>query len=337
MQSLAALRALASISAGQWGMVTTAQAAGIGVGRVQLARLVEGAFLERLAHGVYKETGSAPDEFVEMRAAWLSTDPKNTAENRLRQQSEIVVSGNTAAHLYGFGDFQPEPYSFASTTRRQSQRPEIRYRHRAYQDEDVVIVHGLPVTTVERTIADLVRDREDLSLVADVLAAAVRASSVRLDVLASHLGPLAVRNGHPPEDGRALLDQLLEITGIDAASQLRRIASGEMWWKAVDQSVKGKLLSAVSDELMRSFRQDFAKLLTPSIGVDLSKMIRDAVGVLDLKAILANSFEPVDPSASVGAEGGHSRDRVIRINSAASALKQLEQLPRAEAAKVANE
>lgn len=57
MKSTEALRALADVTACQWGMVTTAQAAALGVSRLMLSRLAEAGHLERLAHGVYENAG----------------------------------------------------------------------------------------------------------------------------------------------------------------------------------------------------------------------------------------------------------------------------------------
>lgn len=62
----------------------------------------------------------------------------------------------------------------SSPIRRQTQRQEVAYRHRHLEPGDVTIAHGLPVTSIERTITDLVEDRTDLSLVAQVLRDAAR-------------------------------------------------------------------------------------------------------------------------------------------------------------------
>ncbi|GAB7305223.1 hypothetical protein MAFF212519_31410 [Clavibacter michiganensis] len=63
MKSLDALPLLAELTAGQWGMVTTAQAEAVGVSRLQLSRLAQRGLLERMAHGVYRDAGSAPGEW----------------------------------------------------------------------------------------------------------------------------------------------------------------------------------------------------------------------------------------------------------------------------------
>lgn len=202
-------------------MLTTAQAATTGVTRLQLGRLAAEGNLERLAHGVYRNAGSPPTEFDDIRAAWLSTDPAETAERRLGiGVNGTIVGGATAAYLHRIGDLQPEPYLFLSPTRRQSRRPEMQYRQRVLAADDITMVEGLPATTAERTVADLVRDRHDLSLVADVLADAVRHTPIRLDRLVELLNPLAARNGHGKNDGRGFLDDLLERGGVAANKEI---------------------------------------------------------------------------------------------------------------------
>lgn len=224
------LLALAELSSAQWGLFTTAQGRARGVSRLQLSRLAEAGQLERLANGVYRDTGAPVGEFDAVRAAWLSTDPQRTAAQRLDDGATgAVVGAATAAFLHGVGDLQPEPFVFCVAKRRQSQRPEIRYRQRTLSEDDVTMAQGLPVTTIERTIAELVQEGQDLSLVADVLADAVRSTSIRLDRLSVLLEPLAARTGHRKNDGRALLDHLLKLGGVDAATQLQRVVANPVW------------------------------------------------------------------------------------------------------------
>lgn len=226
MKSRNALRELATLSASQWGMITTAQAGARGVSRLDLARLAGSGDLVRLAHGVYRDAGAPADEYEDLRAAWLSTDPARSAEARLRDEpASVVVTGASAAWLHRAGELLADRHEFTTPVRRQSQRAEIRYRQRQLGPVDVTIVSGLPVTTLERTVADLVGSRTDLSLVADVLSDAARMSRLDLDRLAALLAPLSARNGLRRGDGEALLGRLVEIAGLDLASLAREIAS----------------------------------------------------------------------------------------------------------------
>lgn len=128
----------------------------------------------------------------------------------------------SGALLLGTGGLRHE---FASPARRQSQCSAIRYRQRMLDPRDVTLVDGLPAMTMERTIADLIEEVGDLSLVADALRDASRKRNLDLDRLRSLLAPLAQRNGFKKGDGAALLDRLMEIAGIDAEAVARRVAA----------------------------------------------------------------------------------------------------------------
>ena len=214
MEARSALRELAEISASQWGMVTSAQAAARGVTRLDLSRLTEAGDLVRISQGIYKNAGAPSGSYLDVRAAWLSSDPARLASERLNDGHHgVVVSGQTAAWLYDIGDLRSNRTELTAPVRRQTQRSDVHYRQRDLSDQDVTIRDGLPVTTAERTIADLVEDRTDLSIVANALRDARRQHELDLGQLEANLAPLAARNGHRKGDGAAMLDQLLAIAG----------------------------------------------------------------------------------------------------------------------------
>ncbi|QSR26870.1 transcriptional regulator [Nocardioides aromaticivorans] len=226
MKSKEALRLLAEVTAYQWGMVTSAQASMHGITRLDLSRLAADGQLERLAHGVYKDAGAPAGPHDDLQAAWLSTDPKTMGEVRIKDRANgVVVAGESAADLHGIGDFRAMQYDFVSPVRRQTQRSGIRYRQRTLDPRDVTLVDGLPVMTMERTIADLVDDRQDLSLVADALRDASGKRMLDLPRLRELLAPLAARDGFRRGDGGALLDRLMEIAGIDIDTLAHRVAA----------------------------------------------------------------------------------------------------------------
>ena len=224
MKSRVALQQLAEVTESQWGMVTTAQARAQGIDHMTLKRLNDDGHLVRLIHGVYRSAGAPSTEHEELRAAWLATEPRRLALERLRDDRPgIVVSGESAARLHGIGDLRATRSEFTSPTRRQSQRLDVRYRTRNLPREDVTVREGLPTTTRERTIADLIEDRQDLSTVADALRDATRQSSLDTARLTELLAPLARRNGCAAGDGAALLEKLARSAGIDEDSRVRRI------------------------------------------------------------------------------------------------------------------
>lgn len=228
MEMRKALSVLAGLSSAQWGLFTSAQAAAHGVSRLNLSRLTEAGLLGRVAHGVYRDAGVAGDQFEGLRAAWLAIIPKVEAGVRLQSRTDdAIVSGTSAAFLHGIGDLREERHEFTSSVRRQSQREGVRISTRYIGNEDITIRHGLPTTTVERTLVDLVVDRVDLSLVAKALGDAMRNGSVNLEGLAHRLAPLAARNGLPAGDGQALLDRLLRLAGLDHEAMAKRFAGIE--------------------------------------------------------------------------------------------------------------
>ncbi|MGV1035273.1 MAG: type IV toxin-antitoxin system AbiEi family antitoxin domain-containing protein [Microbacteriaceae bacterium] len=225
MQTTLALSRLAELSAGQWGLLTTAQAAQLGISRVALARFAKAGHLERLAHGIYRDAGAPETQYDRIRAAWLSLEPERRAVDRLSDGATgVVVSGLAAAELHSIGDFYVDQFEFTTPRRRQTQRAEVKFRARVLPADAVTIVAGLPVTTVEQTLADLIEAREDFSNVAQALSDGVRAGSVDLNKLVNLLAPLAARNGLPHSDGRALLAKLQQDAGLDAISLANRLA-----------------------------------------------------------------------------------------------------------------
>ena len=226
MKSTDVLRELGGLTAGQWGMVTTAQATARGVSRLQLSRLTEDRQLERVGRGVYRDTGAPPEQFEGLKAAWLSVNPKQAAYERIRlAPADAVVSGAAASYLLGLGDLVPEPYQFTVPARRQTQRDSLAFRIRRLPASSITIREGLPVTTPEQTIADLVDERQDLSLIADVFA---DIDSLDTDLLTGLLSPLAGRNGFEQGDGAAFCAELERLAHRDVDSLVKAVSTTEL-------------------------------------------------------------------------------------------------------------
>lgn len=156
------LELLGEIAEGQWGVFTSLQARDRGITRLQLQRATDSGNLERIAHGIYRITGAPSDPYESLRTAWLAIEPARTAEERLNDpQPRAVIVGATASWLHGLGDLDPVPYNIATTVRTRPRREDVRTTTRQLQRDDVTIRHGLPVTTVERTITDLILDDID--------------------------------------------------------------------------------------------------------------------------------------------------------------------------------
>jgi predicted transcriptional regulator of viral defense system len=292
VKSKDALRVLAEITAYQWGMVTSAHASMHGVTRLDLSRLAADGQLERLAHGVYKDAGAPAGPHDDLKAAWLSTDPKTPGEARIKDlANSAVVAGESAADLHGIGDLRPLRHEFVSRERRQSQRSTIRYRQRVLDPRDVTLVDGLPVMTMERTVADLVEEVGDLSLVADALRDASRTRDLDLDRLRSLLAPLAQRNGLKKGGGAALLGRLMEIAGIDPDAVARRVAA----IASLGSRVAANYLANLSQEELGRL------VMTPQMQQTMHS-IQDSVAE-KLRSSMALQFADFDATAErVGAE-----------------------------------
>ncbi|GEP39607.1 hypothetical protein NPS01_32700 [Nocardioides psychrotolerans] len=282
MKSNEALRTLAELTAYQWGMVTSAQASMRGITRLDLSRLAEASHLERLAHGVYKDAGAPAGRFDDLHAAWLSTDPKRLAEVRIKDSTnDVTVAGETAADLHGIGDFRALRYDFVSPTRRQSQRREIRYRQRTLDPRDIMLVEGMPVMTMERTIADLVDDNIDLSLVGDALRDASSNRTLDLQRLRELFAPLAARDGFKKGDGDALLHRLMEIAGIDLDALAGRVARDATLGSLVAAKFVGGLsktdlnriiMTPEMEKSLRTINESLAATLQSALAPQLAAM-----------------------------------------------------------------
>ncbi len=318
------LRVLAEVAESQWGLVTSAQAAARGVPYMNLTRLAESGDLVRVAHGVYRDAGAPGGQHEELRAAWLATDPEKLAYQRLNERPvNAVVSGESAARLHGIGDLRGMRSEFTTPTRRQTQRADVRYRTRVLPDGDVAVREGLPVTTVERTIADLVEGRQDLSIVAGALRDAARQSRLNVDRLTDLLSPLAARNGHLKADGEAVLQDLLRSAGIDQeniANQLAAIPS-------LGAAIAAKYL----ENLPRIDVSPALELMAKQLSAPLAELgEKQLAGVAEILSKMVLSAQPNLSGSALAAA-----IRAIESADASSRLRAAEQLNAAEWARLA--
>ncbi len=209
-----AVAALEEFAAAQHGYVTRAQAAQAGVGDVLLLRLVADGHLERWEHGIYRFRGTPDLLWAGVWVAWLRLDPEHDAVERARHPTEIA-RGPTAAWVYALGDVQPEPYQFWTASRRHIRRPDVRLRTGRPPDQDIAVVEGLPLTTPERTVADMVADGYDIGHVADVIRDATHRRLLDRSGLAERLGAALAR----------VLPQRRQAMATPLAAQLTEAAS----------------------------------------------------------------------------------------------------------------
>ncbi|NNH72869.1 hypothetical protein HLB23_23925 [Nocardia uniformis] len=209
---------LAELAESQWGLLTTAQAAAIGVDTKQLQRLTDQAMLSRLRYGVYRLAG-VPDSPTEpIRAEWLALEPARTAGDRIGDNAPLgVVSHRSAADLHGLGDLDADYIEFTVPTRRGTRNPDVRFHRGVLTAVEWMLVDGLPVTTPVRTIADLAAARTDGGHLASVVRDALL-NNTPVDEIATALRPYAHRYGAPVDNGSALVTHFITQAGVPESS-----------------------------------------------------------------------------------------------------------------------
>jgi hypothetical protein len=252
---------LMDLAASQWSLFTSAQAVALGASRTLLTRMAEDGRIERMARGVWRVTSAPEVQDLAIKAAWLSLSPKETAWDRLRKRPyDAVATGRTAAVLLGDAELHPEPYTFAVGRGRRTARDDVRLCAWEVDESDVVLTGGLPTARLERTISDLVRLREDPSLV-DGFAkgAASRGMTVDGGRLAELLAPLAARNGYAKDDGVAYARDIIERDVLPTKSaqvveQLKEISDnvGSLAAKTIPSVLQALSTIAEAVEQMKS-------------------------------------------------------------------------------------
>lgn len=251
METASVARRIADIAASQWGMITTAQARGNGVARANLVHRIRTGELERTDHyGVYRLVAAPTSPLDDLRAAWLSTNPEVVAPERTAMlRPDAVIASAAAAMVHDIGDVHPAPYRIIVPGRRQNATGSIAYSWRALDSRDVEVVDGLPVTTRERTLVDLLEDEGDVSIVADALRDAWRSEyDLNEKRLAELLASNAVRLGQDPGDGVGALAYLMVTAEVDVVSQARR-ALDQVLVSQVPLPVISSLLSTLASNM----------------------------------------------------------------------------------------
>lgn len=207
MKSLDALNILNDLSASQQGVFTSAQARSLGIERLVLSRLETHGQIERIAHGVYRSCAAPSFREGDVWAAWLALYPRAPAWERRRDGSQGAASHGTAAWLLQLGELNPAPMTFTLPIRKQTRRDSVRLVKAPLHPKEVTTIKGIPTTIPTRTILDLLRDGEDLSIIANVLNDARKTyREVEERAFADKVDELGGRYGL--EKGRSLYERL---------------------------------------------------------------------------------------------------------------------------------
>lgn len=173
----------------QFGYVTRAQAATLGVHDYELMRAVDAGALHRPDHGVYRVAGAGADLLGELRTSWFRLDPTRMPLERTTRPT-LWISHQSAAEVLGLGTLLPARPEFTSARRLQSRtRARVRLRREGVDRDEWLVKEGLPVTTPARTLRDLTRAHTPTlqlaRFIADALAAGMIAEAALLSVVSN--------------------------------------------------------------------------------------------------------------------------------------------------------
>lgn len=297
MKRVEALRALQEVAAEQAGLVTSAQATARGVDRVTQQRLADAELLENVGRGVYRMVGAPPPSHLELRVAWLRLDPATPAWQRDgRGPDDGVVSHRSAAILHELGDIPAPQIELTAPRRRTTREPDVRLHIGVLAASDITFVEGLPVTTVERTIVDLLESRADGAHVGRIIADADRRGLIDLSSLERNVAGYSRRYGLPGNAGADLLANLAEQAGerlstTDAKqAMLTGVLAGPSVSDVLHKVATSRADVAVSpgnEKLLAAFTQNLL-----SQNEKLSASVSQAVGSKDeeLHAAITNAL-----------------------------------------------
>ena len=267
---------LEQLAASQWGMFTTAQAQALGFRRNQVSRMVDSMRVEPMCYGVYRFVAGSEPANADLKAAWLSAFPKETAAERLAKRPfDAVVAAGTAAAALGAGDFHMSPHTFITAVRKQTARGDMRFLGCSLDEADVVMVDGLPTTSFERTAFDLLRLDEDPSLVDGFMRDAARSRGHAFDFerLSELLGPIALRHGFPEGGAAFAADLVLRNASdvlVDRANDALRSAvadiCGSEAFRSAAENASAPHLDALRDAGLASSLEAMRRTLLDSIG-----------------------------------------------------------------------
>lgn len=256
----------------QHGLVTSAQAADSGVDTTTMTRLHQRDIIRRVRRGVYILAGVAENSLTEIRAAWLSTSPRVLGEERLNDESPIVVSHVSAASILELGDITPATHTFSSALRKQTSAPDIRHRMANISDADVIVVEGIPVTSPLRTIVDLAKDHLDGDQLYHAIADAIHDHRVKISNLSQALSSYAENYGH--DSGEELI-----------AESLRRFPEDEIStevsrFSAIARALGSSGVAAIEDPMAALNRELRTSILKGSLNSPYFNLTGPIIGSL---------------------------------------------------------
>jgi predicted transcriptional regulator of viral defense system len=152
------------------GLLTAKQARDAGISDSVLARLTQRGRLERTARGVYRIPHFPSNRFSQYREAVLWAKADDGPQN-------VALSHATALSVYGISDANPAlvHLTIPSNARLRRVRPKwVEIHHADLGAADVTVEEGLPITTVGRTVEDMLASTGQVGLVRQAISDARR-------------------------------------------------------------------------------------------------------------------------------------------------------------------
>jgi predicted transcriptional regulator of viral defense system len=165
---------LVALAEEQDGLLTTDQARQAGFTNSVLARLVQRGRIERTARGVYRVPYISPGRFSQHREAVLWAKAN-------RGPSDVALSHATALVVYGISDANPQliHLTVPRSARLRRQRPKGVVVHRQdLSPEEITVEEGIPLTTISRTVVDLLHSNGRIDLVRQAISDARHAGLI---------------------------------------------------------------------------------------------------------------------------------------------------------------
>ena len=152
------------------GLFTSKQARQSGIADSVLARLTQRGRLERTARGVYRIPYIPLNRFSQYREAALWAQAHSGPDS-------VALSHETALAVYGISDANPAAIHLtipkSARLRRESPKAVVIHR-KEIADHEVAVVEGVPVTSIARTINDLLQSGGRFDLIGQAITDARR-------------------------------------------------------------------------------------------------------------------------------------------------------------------
>ena len=175
------------------GLFTSKEARALGIRDSVLARLTQRGRLERVNRGVYRIAHYPADRLAQYREAVLWAQASHHGP-----EQHIALSHETALLIYGLSDLNPARVHLTvpKTARLRRKHPEWITVHRAdLKSQEIGEHEGIPVTTVERSIVDVLATTHRIDVARQAITEAVRDGLLNT-VQAGRLRKIVNRSAH---------------------------------------------------------------------------------------------------------------------------------------------